>query len=245
MDDLKRVEGKTISSLERDNNEENSYAIIKFKEGGKINIVSTTKGKGVGQLDIVSSGFLMDNIIGKQIENIIEKFDGEKDFLIFNFKKGGNLSINAFGSSEESNAELSYDVYVESKKISESKITISNMIKLVPESLLESINEIGRYSPQKDYAMGDFPGMNDKPYDPPLENIKNPEDLSFDRQISKMLNNELAVPEYDRGVLDFTIKSTKEKISGIPMIKLSGGKAFLFKTDKGMKKIYVNDISLD
>lgn len=141
MDDLKRIEGKSIKSIERDSNGENSYLIIKFKEGGKMNVVSSPSGDGVGQLDVVGDGIKLEDSIGKVIHNVIEEFDGENDYLILNLKGGGKININAFGSSESSNAVLSVDVYVEPKTITENKISLNNMKKLVPESLNEAMRD--------------------------------------------------------------------------------------------------------
>lgn len=57
----------------------------------------------------------------------------------------------------------------------------------------------------------------------------------------RKINNKLKLPESDRKVIDLRLK-TGEKISGIPLAKLSGGEAVLFKTEKGMKKVKVDDI---
>lgn len=243
MDDLKRIEGKTIKSIERDTNGADSYLIIKFKEGGKVNIVSSAAGDGVGQLDVVTEGIKIEDAIGKIIHSTIEEFDGENDYLILNLKTGGKITVNAFGSSESSNAVLSVDVYVESKKIAENKISQDSMKKFVAESLDESLelNEMGRRGrPRKQSAEFDM----DKPSIENIDNIGSSEDLALTSQIEKMLTNELSVGEFSRGTLDFTIKSTGEKISGVPLVKMGGGKSFLFKTPNGMKKVQVNDMNL-
>ncbi len=66
MDDLKRVEGKTIQSIERNSDTENSYLLIKFKEGGKVNIVAYPNGdEGVAQLDVETNGLKTEEIVGK------------------------------------------------------------------------------------------------------------------------------------------------------------------------------------
>lgn len=242
MDDLKRIEGKSIKSIERDSNGQDSYLIIKFKEGGKINIVSSPSGDGVGQLDVIADSIKIEETIGKSIHNVIEEFDGEHDFLIFNLKGGGKITVTAFGSSEATNAVLSVDVYTEPKKIAENQINQYNMSNMVAESLPESINEAGRRGrPRKNSREFDI----DNPSIENIDSIGSTEDSSLTDQLSKMLSNELSAPEFSRGVLDFIIKSTGEQISGIPLVKMSGGKAFLFKTPNGMKKVKVNDIRLD
>lgn len=242
MDDLARVEGKTIKSIERDNNGENSYLIIKFKEGGKINVVSNSNGSGIGQLDVVSSGIKMEDISGKRIQNIIEEFDGENDYLILNLIGGGKISINSFGSSEESNATLSVNVYTNPEKISENKIITNNMEKIVAESLRESL--YGQNINQKDYAMGDMPGSDYNIDDEDIDdNAEEP--IESNNELIQMLSNELSIPEFNRGILDFTIKSTGEEVSGTPLVKMGEGKYFLFKTKSGMKKVSINDIKID
>jgi hypothetical protein len=70
-------------------------------------------------------------------------------------------------------------------------------------------------------------------------------DAAMTRRITKTLNNELAIPEFSRGQLNFRVRSTGEKIKGIPMAKMGGGDAYLFKTPKGMKKVRVNDMIVE
>lgn len=131
MDDLKRVEGKTIKSIERNDNGKKSYLIIKFTEGGKMNISAYPNGsEGSGQLEVETYGLKTEDIINKKIRSVIEEFDGTNDYLKINLKDGGLISISAFGSSEKSNASLSVDVYVENIKIAE-------MANLVAESFEE------------------------------------------------------------------------------------------------------------
>jgi len=64
----------------------------------------------------------------------------------------------------------------------------------------------------------------------------------FDDDLSKTLNNEIKIPEFNRRVINFRLKGQSEPMSGIPMAKL-GAEAFLFKLDNGiMKKIYLRDM---
>lgn len=81
-----------------------------------------------------------------------------------------------------------------------------------------------------------------------IENVEI-EDEAIDyavlNRFKRMIDNELKLPEVDRAIADFTLKSTGEKIKGTPLAKLSGGEAILFKTPKGMKKVNIADIILE
>ena len=121
MNDLKRLEGKTIESIDNNSDGKNSYLIIKFKEGGKLNLTSyPNSDEGVGQLDIDLRGVKEADLIGKRILSIIEEFDGANDFIIINFKDGGKLTVTSFSSSEDSTAGLSATVYSAEKLVKES-----------------------------------------------------------------------------------------------------------------------------
>lgn len=137
MNDLKRIEGKTILNIERDYDGNNSYMIMKFKEGGKANISAYPHGDdSAAQLDIFTSGLKTDDLVGEQIQNVIEEYDGMNDYIYFIFKNGGKLSVSAFGSSEESGAGLSIDVYLDPATIRES-------YNLVAESFKEATRNNG------------------------------------------------------------------------------------------------------
>lgn len=70
-------------------------------------------------------------------------------------------------------------------------------------------------------------------------------DIALIKQLTKMLDNELTFPEFSRGSVNFKIRGSGEKIEGVPLAKLSGGEAFLFKTLTGMKKIKVEDMIIE
>jgi len=128
MDDLKRLEGKTIQSIEKNTDSKNSYLIIKFKEGGKLNITSfPNSDEGVGQLDINLEGLKEEDIVGKRILNITEEFDGEHDHIIINFKDNSKIVVGSFSSSEDSTAGLSTTVYAAEKLVKESLDENTNM----------------------------------------------------------------------------------------------------------------------
>ena len=67
-------------------------------------------------------------------------------------------------------------------------------------------------------------------------------DASVMKKVAKVLDNELSVSEFNRGALSFRIRKTGEKVNGIPMAKMGGGKSYLFKTKTGMKKVNLEDI---
>lgn len=64
-------------------------------------------------------------------------------------------------------------------------------------------------------------------------------------QFRKMIDNELKLPEFSRGTVEFKLKPTKEIIKGVPLTKLANGQAVLFKTPSGMKKVKMEDILLE
>ena len=121
MDDLKRIEGKTISEIDENFDGVNSYIIMKFEEGGKLNISSYPNGdEGTGQFDMDVSKLKDKGVIGKRIHEIREEFDGASDYLTFLFKDGSSIKITAFSSSTEGTAGLDYTVYSENKLVAES-----------------------------------------------------------------------------------------------------------------------------
>ena len=70
-------------------------------------------------------------------------------------------------------------------------------------------------------------------------------DLALQNRLKRALDNELKVPEYSRAHLQFIYKPTKQRFDAVPLAKLSGGKAYLFKTEDGLKKINLGDIVLE
>ncbi len=140
MDDLKRIEGKTIQSIGQGSDGKNSFLIIKFKEGGKVNITAHINGDdGIAQLGIEPENKSFE---GKIIHSVVEEFDGSNDFLIFNFKSGDKLTITSFSSTEDSTSSLDISVY--------------SSEKLVAETLEESVYE-NEYS---DARNGKYPLQN-------------------------------------------------------------------------------------
>jgi hypothetical protein len=136
MNELKRIIGKTISSVEKDFDGQNTYIIMKFKEGGKINICGYLSGgeDGVGQLsadyhgreiDIKKQG---DDLIGSKIRVIEEDYDGENSYLRIKFDGGSELLLTSFSSDENATAKIDINVY-------ESNNDNSTRAKLVKESL--------------------------------------------------------------------------------------------------------------
>jgi hypothetical protein len=121
MADLSKLEGKIIDSIKEDFDGINSFLIIKFKEGGKLNIVSYLGGdEGTSQLDVEMGGLKPQDLIGKQIIKFKEEFDGEYDHLEIFFKGGGKIKITAFSSSPNSTANLDTTVYSGDNLVAES-----------------------------------------------------------------------------------------------------------------------------
>ena len=64
-------------------------------------------------------------------------------------------------------------------------------------------------------------------------------------EVESLINNLLQAPEFNREALEFRLKSGEE-IEGVPMAKMSGGTAVLFKTEEGdLRKIALADIILE
>ena len=121
MNDLKRIEGKTIKTVDQDFDGVNSYIIIEFKEGGKVNISSYPNGdNGVGQLDVELGELKPEDLIGKRIHSVTEEFDGANDFIVFTFKDTTKITITSFCSAEDSTAGLDITVYGSEKLVAES-----------------------------------------------------------------------------------------------------------------------------
>ncbi len=76
--------------------------------------------------------------------------------------------------------------------------------------------------------------------DYPEEEEDTEEDLKFYKKLKKILRNELSIPEFNRGYVEFKLKSTGEMIKGIPMAELKD--AFLFKVNDKLRKIKINDM---
>lgn len=78
------------------------------------------------------------------------------------------------------------------------------------------------------------------------EEIEVDDTISSD-ELETTLNNELKIPEFSRSALTFHLAGDLENVyNGIPMAKMSGGSAFLFKLEDGkLKKIYLKDIVLE
>lgn len=70
-------------------------------------------------------------------------------------------------------------------------------------------------------------------------------DAALVKKITKTLDNELRIPEFSRGELKFKVRSSGDKIKGVPLAKLQGGEAYLFKTPGGMKKVRVDDMIVE
>jgi len=78
-----------------------------------------------------------------------------------------------------------------------------------------------------------------------IENVDIDDEIIETDDLVLALNNELNSPEFNRIELDFRLKSTGEKLSGITMAKMASGDTFLFKTQDGLRKINVDDIILE
>ena len=124
-------------------------------------------------------------------------------------------------------------------------------IYLVDEKLNEFAGRRGRPRKVKEPEGDNWYGSDDE-FDAPEvgpEQIEDVEiedetvDLAFVKQLTKRLENELAAPEFNRGALKFIVRSTGERINGVPMAKMGGG--FLFKTPSGMKKVKVEDMIIE
>lgn len=120
MNELKRAIGKTISSAEANFDGANSYVILKFKEGGKMNITGYVSGgeeDGVGQLDAQYHGVDFDikkkgnELIGLKIRAIEEDYDGDVAFLRIKFDGGSELVLTSYSSDDTNVADISVDIY--------------------------------------------------------------------------------------------------------------------------------------
>lgn len=121
MKDLNSIEGNIIDSIKEENDGTNSFLIMKFKQGGKANIVSYLNGnEGVAQLDIDINGLSPADLIGKKIVKTEQVFDGERDTLIIYLKGGKQLILSAYASSPESTASIDISVYSGDKIVAES-----------------------------------------------------------------------------------------------------------------------------
>jgi len=70
--------------------------------------------------------------------------------------------------------------------------------------------------------------------------------ISYVSPVEAKIDNLLKTPEFSREPLEFKLKGTEEFIEGIPMAKMSGGTAALFKTISGeLKKIPLSDIIIE
>lgn len=126
----------------------------------------------------------------------------------------------------------------------------------VEESLNEFAKRRGRPKKVKepDPEMGDDWYSADDEFDAEETGPEQIEDIELEdevtdaalvRKITKTLDNELQIPEFSRGTLKFKVRSTGDKIKGVPMAKMSGGEAYLFKTSNGMKKVRVDDMIVE
>jgi len=152
MNDLQRIEGKTIQSIDKEFDGKNSSIIIKFKEGDKVNISSYPNGdKGVGQFDVELGGMKEDDLIGKRIHSVTEEFDGTNDFLVFTFKDTSKMTITSFSSIEDSTAGLDISVYS-----SPNKLVAESLEELFENSYTDARNgQYPMHNPQ--YEEGEIP----------------------------------------------------------------------------------------
>jgi len=76
MDNLKHLEGKTISTIEEDFDGENSYIIIKFKSGEKLNVTAySSSEEGTGQIDThvyASNQLVKETLEGKEKNSYLQ-----------------------------------------------------------------------------------------------------------------------------------------------------------------------------
>ena len=70
-------------------------------------------------------------------------------------------------------------------------------------------------------------------------------DLSVQRQLKKMVKNELGFSEPNRGVLSIVQRSSGQRIEGKPLALLSGGEAVLLSTKTGPKKVRFDDMIME
>lgn len=148
MHSLERIFGKTISDFKEDFDGKNSYIIMKFEDGGKLNISAySNKGEGTGQFDIDTSQLKNDGIIGKRIHDVKEEFDGLSDFLTFIFKDGSKLTITSFSSSEEGTAGLKTNVYSADSIVAESLEELFENRYMDARNGDYQLHEDGEYNP--------------------------------------------------------------------------------------------------
>ena len=192
-----------------------------------------------------------------EYENMIEWLDG----------KSKTLADYILHLTEIGNYETAIKL---SKNLKENKN--NNMKKFVKENLDESIQYEGYIGDEYDEYMDDIDGddIDGDDIDPedlygdvavshgekePYEridglNVKDDEsiedEISYVPEVERRIDNLLKASEFNREPLEFKIKRSGEFIEGIPMTKLSGGQAVLFKTsDGGLRKVLVSDIVLE
>ena len=125
-------------------------------------------------------------------------------------------------------------------------------ILLVPESL----NEFAKRGRKPKMRTGgidstDSWGDDDSEFDVDMEGPESVEDvniqdddevLQFQGKLKKILKNELATPEFNRGYVTFKIRTTGEVVDAVPMSELKD--AFLFKIDGKLRKVKLTDMIL-
>lgn len=123
MNNIKSIEGKIVKSISTKTIGTSSTLMIIFTDGSKINIVASINGEeGVAQLDVDLNGKNPKDAVGQKVINVIEKFDGEKDYIIMKLKSGIMLTVSAFCTSEKSTTNLNTFVYASDKIVKESII---------------------------------------------------------------------------------------------------------------------------
>lgn len=121
MDNLKKLEGNTIQSIKENTDGKNSYFIIEFNNNTKLTIISYPHGdKGVANLDINLNKMKPEELIGKQVMEFKEEFDGVNEHLTIKFKDNTNIKLSPFSSIDDQTAGLDYTIYLGNKIVAES-----------------------------------------------------------------------------------------------------------------------------
>jgi hypothetical protein len=130
---------------------------------------------------------------------------------------------------------------------------MKNDIFLVEESLNEFAKR-GRKPKTRlrNIEGGDTDKWGDDEEDAELTGPEEIEDIEIEDEVgnpnldvAKMLNHELQVPEFSRAFIKFKVLGTGEKVRGVPMAKMGGGTAYLFKTASGLKKVKLTDMIME
>jgi len=272
MDNLQDLKEKAVRSMEQNDSGHNSYLIIKFTDDSKLTISSFPyNDKGSGRLEIDYADIKMEEIKNRKVLNITEELDSDKtEKLIITFKNGGEMIIRSYNVIEDGTAGLETSIYISNAKkvvaesLDENEYKdgrFGNYIMNQPQYEEEEPENENKNNDMKKFVdenIDEFAKYDEGPGD--AEEIatafapKAVEDDEMEDQLSgaseleelsNLIDHELSAPEFSRGVIQFRLKGGDEMIEGIPMAKMAGGSAILFKTQNGLRKVVLDDMIVE